>query len=75
MRSKKTGGLSQSLRLAFGKSYAAKVDDEKIGFLEAEQIPNTIGIKISATSIVTAFADKGGQRAKDNFYIATGKRV
>ena len=43
-----------------GKSYASIVDDEKNGFLKAEQTPHSIGIKNPATSIVVAFADMGG---------------
>ena len=44
-----------------GKRYAIKIEAEK-RHLEVEQIPDSTGIKISATSIVAAYADKGGQR-------------
>ena len=42
-----------------GKSYASKVDDEKMAF-ESGTNTRRYEHKNSATSIVAAFADKGG---------------
>jgi len=42
-----------------GKRYTIHTEAEK-RHLEAEQIPDSTGIKNPATSILAAFADKGG---------------